>query len=121
MGEALTDFIKNASLFTVLHLFISIVVLLVGFVVTILTRSRAGGTWFLLIGIIPALSGILAWRFENDIANHRRAMFGLLDDAGVAAVHREALVDLIVGFVVAAVVLSLRMWRQRNNRKASIK
>ena len=120
MREALTDFIKEASLFTVLHFLITTLVLVVGLVM-MLVRSRVSGTWFLVTGFIAALSGILAWRFENDIANHRRAMFGLLDDAGVAAVHREALVDLIVGFVVAAVVLSLRMWRQRNNRKASIK
>jgi hypothetical protein len=115
--EALSDFIKNAGLFTVLHFFITTVVLLIGFAITIFARSRASRTWFPAIGMMPAFSGILTWYFESNIANHRLAMFGRLDDAGVAAVRREALIDLIVGLVVAAAVLGFGM-SQRHNRRA---
>ena len=116
MRESLTDFIEDAGLFTVLHFSITTLVLVVGLAM-MLVRSRVGGTWFLVIGFIAALSGILAWYFENDIANHRLAMFGRLSDAGVAAVRREALIDLIVGLAGAGVLVGLRMWRQQNDRK----
>ncbi|HYX28708.1 MAG TPA: hypothetical protein VE863_09080 [Pyrinomonadaceae bacterium] len=121
MREALTDFIKNAGLFTVLHFFIIIFVLLLGLAMTMLVRKRAGQIWFLMIGLIPAISGILAWYLENDIANHRLGMLGRLNDAAVADLRREALIDLIFGLLVAAVVLGLRMWRTHNNRRAIIK
>jgi hypothetical protein len=120
MREALTDFIKNASLFTVLHFFITTLVLVVG-VALMLVRGRVGGIWFLVIGFIAALSGILAWYFANDIADHRLAMFGPLSDAGAAAVRREALIDLIVGLAGAGVLLGLRMWRLHNYRKTITK
>jgi len=117
MRESLTDFIKDAGLFTVLHFSITTIVLVVGLAM-MLVRSRVSGTWFLVIGFIAALSGILAWQFENDIATHRLAMFGPLSDAGVAAVRREALIDLIVGLVGAGVLLGLRTWRLHNDRKS---
>ncbi len=120
MREALTDFVKNAGLFTVLHFFITIVVLLLGLAMTIVVRRRAGEIWLLLIGLIPAISGILAWYFENDIANHRRAMFGRLTDEGVASVRHEALIDLIFGLFAAGVVAGLGIWRRRRNREAII-
>ena len=121
MREALSDFVKNAGLFTVFHFFITTLVLLVGLGMTMLVRRRAAKNWVLVIGFIPALSGILAWYFESDIANHRLGMFGSLNDAGVAAVRREALIDLIVGLAGTAVLLGLLMWRRENNRKAIIK
>lgn len=120
MREALTDFIGNAGLFTVLHVLITSLVLVVGLAL-ILVRSRVGGIWFLVIGFIPALSGILAWYFENNVAKHRLGMFGRLSDGEVAAVRREALIDLIVGLAGAGVLVGLRMWRQQNNPETIIK
>ena len=117
MAEA----VKNFGLFTVLHLFITTVALLVGLAMTMLVRGRAGEIWLLVIGFIPALSGILAWHFENRIANHRLGMFHRLSDAGVAAVRHAALIDLIVGSLVAAVLLGLGVWRKSYNQKAIIK
>ena|ERR1041385_2311308 len=120
MREALTDFIKNAGLFTVLHFLITTLVLVVGFAL-LLGRTRVGGICFLVIGSIAAVSGILAWYFENHIANHRLAMFGRLSDAGVAAVRREALIDLVIGLAGAGLLVGLGFWRQQNYRKSIIK
>jgi hypothetical protein len=60
MGEALTDFIKNAGLGTLLHFSVTGILFLVSLGFLLSARTRHQMWWFLGIGILPALSGILA-------------------------------------------------------------
>jgi hypothetical protein len=117
MGEALTDFIKNAGLVTLLHFSVTGILFLVslGFLLSAPTRRQM--SWFLGIGILPALSGILAMYFKNRVLDTGRDAFGPLGPEAIAAGRREALINLGVGVAGTTAILALRAWCQRLNRK----
>src|SRR5438132_1047821 len=121
MAEALTNFIKNAGLITILHLLITAILVLVSLAFFVSARTRTSMLWFLLIGILPALSGILTMYFKNRIVDQGIGMFSRLSAEGIASGHREAFVDFVVGVVATVGILGLRTWRQQLNKRATTK
>jgi hypothetical protein len=119
MVEALTDFIKNAGLFTLLHFLITAILIFVGIALFAFARTRRAMMWFLIIGILPVVSGILTMFLKNRILDSGIGMFGRLSPEGIAAGRREALVDLVGGFTGGIAILLLRAWRQQLIRKAN--
>jgi uncharacterized membrane-anchored protein len=115
MPEAVADFIKDAGLCTLAHLLLTAIAILSGVALFFLARTRKQMSFFLLVGILPAVSGILAMYFTNKYSTP-----GMFDPPGpkeIAAAHRDAWIDLTVGLASAGVILLLRDWRRRMNAK----
>jgi len=85
MGETLTEFVKQAGLFTVLHFFITKVLILIGIAFFIFGQSKTAMWWFLGIGILPVLSGILTMYLENRLLDIGLGMFGRLGPQEIAS------------------------------------
>ena len=111
MGETLTDFVKNAGFFTLLHFFLTAILIFVGISFFLFARARRAMWWFLGIGLGPALSGILTMYFKNRILDTGMGMFGRLSPEALAAGRREALIDLGVGIAGTMIILVLCAWR----------
>ena len=115
MSEAVTDFIKNAGLSAVAHLLVTAISILLGVALFFLARTGKEMAFFLAVGILPAVSGILAMYFTNKYSTV--GMFAPASPEAIAAAHRDAWVDLTVGLATAGGLLLLRSWRQRLNAK----
>lgn len=94
MAEAFTELLKNAGLITLAHFLLLLIFLLAGLVFLIRARTRGHMRWFLAVGILPAVSGILAMYFKLKITNAGIGLMGRLGPEEIAAGRREALVDL---------------------------
>lgn len=115
MFDAVVDFIRNAGLITLAHLLLTAISLMIGCALLFLARTRMEMSFFIAVGILPAVSGILAMYFK-----YRYSNVGMLAAPGpeaIAAAKREAWIDLSVGLAAAAMILFLRSWRQRVNAK----
>jgi hypothetical protein len=115
MSEAVTEFIKNAGLSTVGHFLLIAISLVIGVAFFFLARTRKEMSFFLAVGILPAVSGILAMYFRNKYSGV--GMFGPPGPEAIALAQKEAWIDLSAGIAAASVILLLRSWRQRMNRK----
>ena len=113
MGETLTEFVKNCSLVTVLNFLFVAMLILIGVAFFLFARKRRCISWFFVIGILPAVSGILTMYFQNKAMNRGVGMFGRLRPWEIASGRREAVIDLSAGVAGTIVVLLLRFWRQR--------
>jgi hypothetical protein len=115
VSEAVTDFIKNAGLTTIAHFLLTGMLILIGLTLFFLARTRGAMAFFLAVGILPAVSGILAMSLK-----YRYSCFGMFapaDPEAIAAAHREAWIDLSLGIAAALVILFLRTWRRRMKAK----
>src|SRR5437016_5324661 len=117
MGESLTDFVKQAGLFTLLHFFTTAILLLISIAFFIFARSKRAMWWFLGIGVLPVVSGILAMRLKNRLLDTGIGMFGELSPQAIASGRLEAIIDLGVGAAGTILILLLIQWRWLLNRK----
>jgi hypothetical protein len=118
--DALTDFFKNAGLLTLLHLLITAILVLIATRWSFSIQRNSIMWWWLPIGIVPAVSGILLWYFINhtvDTAIREMSHFIVPDD--VPVIRREARLDLMFGLAGTTVILLLRSWRQKLSRKSA--
>jgi hypothetical protein len=115
MSEAVTDFIKHAGLSTVAHLLLAVISILFGVALFFLARTRRAMSFFFVVGILPAVSGILAMYSTNKYSTV--TMFGRPRSEDIAAAHRDGWIDLAVGLGAAGAILFLRAWRHRMNLK----
>jgi hypothetical protein len=120
MHVILIDFIKNAGLVTLFHLCITTIVLIGGVSFFLLARTRNAMRWFLLIGILPLLSGILTLFVKNRLLDTGKGMFAPLTAEDIAAGRREAWIDLGIGVVASLLILLLRAWRAHLQRPESL-
>ena len=74
--EALTEFVKHATLLTLLNFLIVTVFLLIGVGIAIGARSRKAMKWLLAISFVPAFSGILTTHFQNRILDSGQVCLG---------------------------------------------
>ena len=95
MSGALAHFFRNAGLTTFAHPLLTIISMLIGFVLFFLARTRKEMSFFLAVGILPAVSGILAMYFKYKYSNV--GMFGPPGPEAITAGKREAWIDLSVG------------------------
>jgi hypothetical protein len=63
MFDAVVDFIRNAGLVTLAHLRLTAISLVIGCDLLFLARTRKEMSFFIAVGILPAVSGILAMFF----------------------------------------------------------
>ena len=115
MSEAVTNFIKNASLITVINFFIFVTFVLIGFALFFFARTKSAMRWFLLIGIVPITSGILAMYLKYKYAD--TVMTDGATPETIAASHREGLIDLAAGAAGFMVILILMTVRRRLNKE----
>jgi uncharacterized membrane protein len=115
--DALSDFIKNAGLFTLLHLLVTAILILIAIVLSFSARARSTKWWWLVIGIVPAVSGILLWYLRNRALDRG---IGLMSHVmgDVLEGRREARINLLFGLAGTTVILFLTVWRRRLNRKS---
>jgi len=106
MPEAVTDFIRNAGFSTLAHFLVTAISVLIGLILLFLVRTRKEMSFLLAVGILPAVSGILAMYFKYRYSSV--GMFGPPGPEEIAAAKREAWIDLSVGFAAAAGILLLR-------------
>jgi hypothetical protein len=111
MFGAVTDFIRNAGLTTFVHFLVTAISILIGFAWFFLARTRREMSFFLAVGILPAVSGILAMYFKYKYSNV--GMFAPPGPEEIAAAKREAWIDLSVGLAAAVMIVFLRSWRRR--------
>jgi hypothetical protein len=114
--NVVTDFIKDAGLFTLLHLLVTAILVVAGIGLFLFARTRKAMWWFLGIGILPGLSGILIMYIKNRLLDTGMGLFAPLSVEAIAAGRREARIDLVVGVVGTMLILSLRAWRLRLNK-----
>ena len=115
MSEGVTEFIRNAGLSTLFHLLLTAISLLIGCGLLFLARTRTEMSFFLTVGILPAVSGILAMYFKYKYSNV--GMFAPPGPEAITAAKREGWIDLGVGLSAAIMILFLRSRRQRLNVK----
>ena len=115
--EALTEFVKHATLLTLLNFLIVVVFLLIGFAIAIAAQSRKGMTWLFAISFVPAFSGILTTYFQNRILDSGQGMFGRLSPHAIALGRRDALISGGVGVAGTALLLLLRAFSIRIKRR----
>ena len=114
--EALTEFVKHATLLTLLNFLIVIVFLLLGVSIAIFARSRKAMKGLLVISFVPALSGILTTYFQNRILDSGQGMFGQLSPHVIALGRRDALISGGVGVAGTVLLLSIRAFSIRMKR-----
>lgn len=114
--EALTEFVKHATLLTLLNFLIVIVFLLLGVTVAIVARSRKAMKGLLAISFVPAFSGILTTYFQNRILDSGQGMFGRLNPHAIALGRRDALISGGVGVAGTALLLIIRAFSIRTKR-----
>jgi len=73
--------------------------------------------WLLVFAILTTLVGLMTMYFENRIVDTGVGMFARLTPEAIAAGRREALINAGIGIAGTIIILSLRAWRQRLNRK----
>jgi hypothetical protein len=117
MARVLTEFIRNAGLISLLNLLLITLCIVAGLVFFFRARATGHMRWFLGVGILPTISGILAMYFKLKITNAGIGLFGRLGPEAIAVGRREALVNLVIGVAASAGILGLRAWRGRLNRK----
>jgi hypothetical protein len=115
--ESLTDFIKNAGLFTLLHLFMTGIFILAAIVLFFSASTRSAMWAWRGIGIVPAVSGILLWYLRNRSLNTAIGLMSDLIPEDVSGIRREARINLLVGLAGTIVISVLQLWRQRLNRE----
>lgn len=115
--EALTEFVKHATLLTLLNFLIVTVFLLIGVTIAIGARSRKAMEWLLAISFVPAFSGILTTYFQNRILDSGQGMFGRLSPHAIALGRRDALISGGVGVAGTALLLLIRAFRIRMKRR----
>ena len=116
--EALSDFVKNAGLFTLLHLLVTVVFVVIAIRWRFSAQPRSTMGWWLAIGIVPAVSGILLWYIRNRTLDTAISLMSDLIPEDVSGIRREARVNLLFGLGGTTVILLLRSWRQKLNRKS---
>jgi hypothetical protein len=105
--ETLTDFLKNATLLTLLTLLITVISILFGIVILIFARRQRPMYWVLAIATLPLLAGLVTLYVDNRTLDTGRGMFGRLTDHAIAAGRRDALITAVIGSVGAIVVFLL--------------
>ena len=115
MSEAVTNFIKNASLITVINFFIFVTFVLIGSSLFFFAQTKSAMRWFLLIGIVPITSGILAMYLKYKYAD--TVMTDGATPETIAASQREGLIDLAAGAAGFVVILILMTVRRRLNKE----
>ena len=115
--EALTEFVKHATLLTFLNFLIVIVFILLGVTVAIVARNRKAMKGLLAISFVPAFSGILTTYFQNRILDSGQGMFGRLSPHAIALGRRDALISGGVGVAGTALLLLIRAFSMRIKRR----
>jgi hypothetical protein len=115
--EALTEFIKHATLLTLLHFLLVVVFLLIGVTIAIGARNRKAMKWLLAISFVPAFSGILTTYFQNRILDSGQGMFGRLSPHAIALGRRDALISGGFGVAGTAFLLLIRALSIRMKRR----
>jgi hypothetical protein len=111
MPDSVLDFAKNAGLITLLTFLIVVICVLIGLGLFVFARRAAAMRWFLLIGIVPVLSGILALYLKFKYASV--VMIGMPTAQSIAASRKEGVIDLIAGSAAGTMILMLATVRRR--------
>jgi hypothetical protein len=106
------EFIKNADLITILDFLIITASILAGFGLFLFARTKSRIRWFLLIGMVPLLSGILAMYLKYRYAGV--AMLGPWSAAAAVADRHEGLIGFAAGVTGSIAVLLLGTIHQRS-------
>ncbi|HEX6188177.1 MAG TPA: hypothetical protein VFZ40_08845 [Pyrinomonadaceae bacterium] len=113
--EALSDFIKNAGVFTLLHLLITVILVLVAICLCFFARKRPAMWRWLGIGLVPAVSGILLWYLRNYAIDRGIGPMGHMSPEVISEERHGAEITLLFGLTGTIVILLLTLLRQRLN------
>lgn len=114
--EALTDFIKNAGLFTLLHLLITVILVLIALCLCFFARKQPVIWRWFLIGIVPAVSGILLWYLRNNALDRGLDPWSHGSPELISEERDSARITLLFGLTGTMAIFLLTLLRQRLNR-----
>lgn len=104
--ETVTDFLKSRGLLDLLVILVTIVLILAGILISIVSESRKPIHQLLVVAFVPLLLGLLDMFVKNRLLDRRFGFMGPLSVEAVALGRRDAIVIACIG-ATGTVVLVL--------------
>ena len=121
MVETLTDFLKNATVLTLLTILITLISILGSIVVLIFARGQRLFYWLVGAATLPLLFGLLSMYVDNRLLDTGMGMFGKLSSEAIAAGRRDARITACIGVGGALVVFLMSEFGLKKSRNRPIR